>query len=270
MLTTSESRNSIVNNVNYPKSSLYYGSYRNYINAEIKIILDVSMPRGLILRKEKLTEHDVYINGVYIPGTSDVEYIKNRIFTPFTDEYIFNDARNSGADILGDHYLQYKTEKGSDCVVNPDGTYHIPKYDINEHGELTTRRFRIIPHPGHKCIADLMKWGHCYKFDYSTNTWVYDDDKRNHLVKYLKGYLKIRIADIVGDNEERISDYSKMIYWLMLQNKDKLTEEQAAIVERFAPTSEQLTKILTRDTFVYDTIDKVLNEDVPDHYEFEL
>lgn len=260
----------MLDKVNYPRSSMYYLSYSEYIKAPIKLFINVHLPRGFVMRQEKRHEDDLIIDEVYIPHDDNVEYIKKRLFEPLDGLIVFNDDRNTGSDILGDHYLLYKTEPIENCVKNADGSYYIPHADLNERGIAHTKRFRIYPHKGHKCVADLMKWAQCYKFDEAVQGWVYDENKRNHVVKYLKGVLKLRIADEVGDTEERISDYSKLIYWLMWQHKDKLSEKQTMLLEGLLPTEDQITKVLQRDNLVYRIMGEVLNENIPSHYEFEL
>lgn len=260
----------MIDGVNYPRSSLYYYDYVKYLKAPIKLVIDRHIARGYILNQTILYEGDRIIDEVYLPYELDDDFVNERIFVSLEGKVVFNDMRNTGSDILGEHYLQYKVVNEDQVQQNEDGTYIIPEYDLDEDGKPNKRRFRIYPHPGHKKLSDLMKWGHCYKFDPEIQGWVYDENKRNHLIKYKKGTLKIKIADEVGDELERIADLSKLIFWLMYQHKDKLTPEQQDMVTQLLPDSDQLTKILKRDLFIFNFVQEYLSEDVPDHYEFEL
>lgn len=265
----------MVHRVNYPKMSLYYHRYSDYIKAPVKLVLDIYLARGYVVNKVLVNEGDEIINEVYLPAAPSNgysrDYIKERLFTPFTEgTIIFNDAYNTGSDMLGDHYLQYKTEKLSNCAQLENKKWYIKRIDQRADGSVHTGRFRIYPHKGHKCLADLMKWAQCYKFDTEVNGWVYDDNKRNHAIKFLKGSLKLKVADEVGDESERIADYSKLIYWLIGPNNPRLDVEQQELVRQLIPNREQLTKIFKRDLLVKQVIERILNEDLPDHYEFEL
>lgn len=265
----------MIHEVNYPKMSLYHHRYADYLNAPVKVVLDTYLARGYVLKGEPVQEGDVVIDEIYIPAIPSngyqQDYIIERIFTPFTDQtIIFNDAYNTGSDILGDHYLQYKTSTLEACEQLPNGKYYIKETDVRKDGSVHTGRFRIYPHPGHRCIADLLKWGHCYHFDESTNSWVYDENKQNHVTKFMKGSMKLKIQDEVGDNQERIADYAKLIYWLMWRNKDGLDKEQQVLLKELVPNNEQITKILKRDLLIHQLIKRILDEDVPDHYQFEL
>lgn len=260
----------MIDEVNYPRSSLYYYSYNNYIKAPIKVIIDRHIARGYVLNQKLMHPEDRIIDEVYIPYELSDPFVNKRIFVPLENKIVFCDMRNSGSDILGDHYLQYKVVNEHEAVMNPDGTYHLPEFDLDDDQQTHTRRFRIYPHPGHKKLSDLLKWGHCYTFDEARQGWVYDEDKRNHVIKYKKGVLKIRIADEFGDEWERIADIAKLTYWLLSQHQDKLNEEQREIVKRITPDEEQLTKILKRDNRIFNFVGEYFNEDIPDHYEFEL
>lgn len=265
----------MIHRVSYPKSSLYYHHYTDYIDAPIKVVLDTHLARGVVLQGKPLEQGDVIINEVYIPARPNngyqQEYIISHLFEPFDDQtIIFNDAYNTGSDMLGDHYLQYMRSTLEECHALSNGKYYIKATDKREDGVVHTARYRIYPHPGHKCIADLLKWGHCYRFDEATNSWVYDENKHNHVVKFTKGSLKLKIEDEVGDSQERIADYAKLIYWLMWQQNDKLNKEQRELLSSLVPSPDQITKILERDQRVQSIIERVRNEDIPDHYQFEL
>lgn len=261
--------------VSYPIVAYHFHRYRDFLNAPVKLMIDFHLKRGEALRAEKVNEDDEIINEIYLPAKMLHGWTRGRvkefIFTPFDDDTIvFNDAYNTGADMLAIHYLQYERNKLSNCVRSENGRWYIKERDQREDGSHHTLRTRIIPHPGHKCIADLMKWAHCYTFDEKEKTWIYDTDKKSHIKKYLKGVLKTRIADEVGDDGERIADYSKLIYWLMWQQNDRLNQEQRELLKDLVPDSEQITKILQRDVVVRNTVKRAYDEDIPDHYEFEL
>ena len=265
----------MIHHVNYPKMGLYYHRYKDYLSAPVKLVLDIYLARGYIVHANLVNEGDQIIDEVYIPARPnngyEQQYVIDKIFRPFDeDTIVFHDGYNTGSDLLGDHYLQYKTESLSRCRQLPNKRWYILGVDEDEQGNIHTGRFRIYPHPGHKRLVDLMKYAQCYKFDEEVNGWVYDENKRNHVIKFMKGALKLRVEDEVGDVSERISDYSKLIYFLLYQHKEKLSDEQVEILEQLLPTEAQLTKILKRDLLVKSIIERTLNEDIPDHYKFEL
>ena len=270
MLFEQQKKNDLINGVNYPRSSLYYYQYKDYIEAQIKLIFNREVSRGDFLSKKFIRPNDRIIEEIYIPEEISSDFAEEHIFVPLAGKVVFCDMRNSGSDILGDHYLQYIHFNEEEVVKNSDGTYYVPKLDLKADGSRKTRRFRIYPHPGHKKLSDIMKWGHCYTFDEKVNGWVYDNDKRNHLIKYKKGVAKIRISNEFGDEWERISDISKLIYWLMAQQRDKLNETQREIIDKIKPDDNQLTKILKRDEYIFEFIKEHFNEDIPSHYQFEL
>ena len=270
MLIDQQKRAKLIDGINYPRSSFYYYDYGRYVEAPIKVILDREVGRGDLLSQSFIRPDDRIIEEIYVPAEITTEFAEENIFIPLEGKVAFCDMRNTGSDILGDHYIQYSIFSEGEVAKNDDGTYYVPAIDLKEDGTKQTKRFRIYPHPGHKKLSDIMKWGHCYTFDEKVNGWVYDNDKRNHLIKYKKGVVKIRISDEFGDEWERISDISKLIYWLMAQHKEKLSESQRFIIEKIKPDEKQLTKILNRDNQIFDFIKDYFNEDIPSHYQFEL
>lgn len=75
----------------------------------------------------------------------------------------------------------------------------------------------------------------------------------------------MHIFNEVGDEYERISDYSKVIYWLLSKNRQYLNAEQIELLDRVLVPSSHVTKVLKRDVLVKETIEKLFNETIPNN-----
>lgn len=230
----------------YPRMSRIFKTYNDFLNSPIKLILGypTNLKRSLLKKIIYNSDLDEYKYGlIYIHPGQEYPYLEY-IDKPVEGKYVYLDSILNGANLVPDDpQFIYTTDEPED---NPEV-------------------IRIYPHPDHKTFGDLAVWGHTYVYHSEDNSLRYSDNIKDHIKNFMKNRIRMHIFNEVGDEYERISDYSKVIYWLLSKNRQYLNAEQIELLDRVLVPSSHVTKVLKRDVLVKETIEKLFNETIPNN-----
>lgn len=245
--------------VRYPEISKHFDSYYDYLKSPVKCIVgsdwdnkkEVSTKN--LLNLNPINEGDEIYKGTYIYSVY-LSATKERLDQKVEGMVVLDNSGNSGSDQIPDDPFFYRLVKERDVEVQEDGTYFIK-------GEKSLPYNRIIPHESHKTVNDLCQ--NCFKYKRVDNKFIYSEDVRDHVKGFMKGNLRQIISMHLGDLDERLADYAKLIYFIL--SKLELTEDERKIVGKLlhlSPDNKQLEKLVDRELLIESLVKRVLNEDV--------
>lgn len=245
--------------VRYPEISKHFDSYSDYLKSPVKCIVGVDWGNKKevstkdIQNQNPLNEGDEIYKGTYIYGIY-LDAAKERLDQELDGMVVLDNSGNSGSDQIPDDPFYYKLLKERDVNRLDDGTYLI-------RGEASLPYIRIIPNQSHKTVNDLCQ--NCFKYKKVDNTFVYSEDVSDHVKGFMKGNLRQIISKHLGDLDERLADYAKLIYFIL--SKLELTEDERKIIGKLShlsPDNKQLEKLVDRELLIESLVKRVLNEDV--------
>ena len=245
--------------VRYPEIAKHFDSYSDYLKSPVKCIVGVDWDNKKevstknLLNLNLVNKGDEIHNGTYIYGVY-LRAAKERLDQIVENFIVLDNSGNSGSDQIPDDPFFYRIVKPSEVERQENGTYFI-------RGENSLPYNRIIPHESHKTVNDLCQ--NCFKYKMVDNVFVYSEDVRDHVKGFMKGNLRQIISMHLGDLDERLADYAKLIYFIL--SKLELTEDERKIVGKLlhlSPDNEQLEKLVDRELLIESLVKRVLNEDV--------
>lgn len=251
--------NSRLYKVRYPEISKHFDSYSDYLNSPVKCIVGADwgnkkeVSTKNLLNAQPINEGDEIYKGTYVYGVY-LRAAKERLDQELENTIVLDNSGNSGSGQIPDDPYYYRLVKSSEVEKQEDGTYLII-------GENSLPYNRVIPHESHKTVNDLCQ--NCFKYKMVDNVFVYSEDVKDHVKGFMKGNLRQIISMHLGDLDERLSDYAKLIYFIL--SKLELSEDERRIVGKLlhlSPDNKQLEKLVDRELLIESLVKRVLNEDV--------
>lgn len=251
--------NSRLYKVRYPEISKHFDRYSDYLKSPIKCIVgsdwgnkkEVSTYE--ILNNKTLNEDDEIFNGTYIYSVYAFK-AKEALSQKLDGKIILDNSANSGSNQIPDDPFYYKLMYEDQVIELDDGTFKV-------RGENSQPYYRIIPSDLHKTVNDLCQ--NCFKYKLVNNVFVYSDNVKDHIKGFMKGNIRYMVSCYLGDIDERLSDYSKLIYFIL--SKLDLSDDERAIISKLSkltPSLDHLNTLVERELLINSIVERILNEDL--------
>lgn len=173
------------------------------------------------------------------------------------DYIVFIDAFNLSADIIPDNPSIFKVYLKEDCVFMPDG-YWLPK----EYEHPTIRIPYVHPDVRHHKVGDIFKYGFHYTYDPNLAQFYYDSDLERSKLRFFKGRIRFDVLRQLGDTDERLADYSRLIYSMFRTSNlyKMLNSSLQQKIDELAITEEKsIEKLVNRDLRIQKIIEDLIS-----------
>lgn len=250
--------------VRFPIIARHFDSYADFLRSPIKCIVGEEKAKGNILNTKQVlkgklaNEGDILYKGTYIYLGEDSRHIAQLLDTPLDGYVVLDNSANSGSNQIPDNPYYFKLVREEEVYMHADGRYSL-------HGIKSQPFYRIYPHETHKTLNDLCQ--NCFKYSLKNNCFVYSENIKDHILGFMKGNIRYLISHYLGDIDERMADYSKLIYFIL--SKLELTENEKEIVDKllkFTPNENQLKKLIDREILVQNIVERITNENISNNY----
>lgn len=251
----------------YPLMGLFFSNYEEFEKSPIKSIiyhesdLRSDIPRfkhlrNIIRNKSLRQSEDLLLNGIYYinhQGNLYIQHLSNIMERSLKDYIVFVDAFNLAADIVPDNPSILKVYHKDECVMI-DGKYWLPK--VYEH--MSVRIPYVNPTVYHHKVGDIFKYGFLYQYDKEQMQFFYNHDLNQCKLRFFKGRIRFDILRYLGDTDERLADYSRLIYSMFKTSNlyQTLSPSVREKVDTLAMTDEKsIERLVDRDLRIQDIIE---------------
>ena len=243
----------------YPLMGLFFTNYEEFEQSQIKSIIyhesDIrsDIPRfnylrNLVRNKSPHPSEDLLLNGIYYvnhQGNLDIQYFAEMMELSLKDYIVFVDAFNFSADTIPDNPSLFKVYRRDECVM-VEGKYWMPK----EYADSAVRIPYVNPTVYHHKVGDIFKYGFHYQYDKEQMQFFYNHDLEQCKLRFFKGRIRFDVLRQLGDTDERLADYSRLIYSMFKASNlyRTLSPSVREKVDQLAITDEKsIEKLIDRD-----------------------
>lgn len=250
----------------YPTIGLFFHSFTDYLKSPVKAFVydSVTLPDGFPLFKyfrnhitsdgHTIESGDIIEDGIYYINYYGNEYVKSQyeiLKLSLDDHIVFIDAFNLSSNIIPDDLNIFKVYAKTECYQTEDG-YWMP--NVYRNGN---RIPYVIPSDKHSSVGDILKYG--YRYTYNIDQKIFKEESNEELIqlRLFKGKIRLDVLRQIGDADERLSDYARLIYTMMrtsnyYQSADP--ELQSKIDQLAINDDETIHRIVDRDIRIQDLV----------------
>lgn len=223
--------------LNYPFIAYYCNSYEEYLSLDIKALYGTSS-RDVILGKKQSDTGEIF-NATLI--TQNINATKEQLSTPIGNKKVLIQMYGF-SEILPNDPFRYFVYSDDELRANGyeliNGRYCL--------GGDVKDDLIVVKTTDETNLNELYQNNFRYIFDFNSNAYV-KVDEATAKIKFFKGTLRNNVSLYYGDFNDRIADYSRLIYFLFKKCEHLLSPDEREIfsfVLNSTPSNAELSKIV--------------------------